>query len=172
LSRRLGEDPFARARNQATKAAAASLPASPVSGVEPAVYGPGIRARGSYNDVLFQRRSGADDSSITDEPQEQVIVQEAPEISEISETPEFREVAADSVAQPDEGGASTAEEAQAPVASPIAEDQPASSPVEDVASVEPSASVAEPASQGGGSPEADQGPASVAAASFQEQSEG
>jgi hypothetical protein len=91
LSRRLGDDPLARARSERAKAAQASASAATDSAGQASVQSViQSSSRASYNDVFFKRRAeGAAPQQV-----EALRAPEVPEISEISEIPEIREVAA------------------------------------------------------------------------------
>ena len=81
MSRRLGDDPLARARVSRAAQASGGVPLEAFTG-----------ARTSYNDFLFLRRSDAEAEAEAIEAVEPAV--EAPEISEISEIPQIREAVA------------------------------------------------------------------------------
>lgn len=79
MSRRLGDDPLARARVSRAAQASGGIPLDAFTG-----------ARTSYNDILFLRRGEAQAEAVgAVEPAVETL-----EISEISEIPEIREAAA------------------------------------------------------------------------------
>jgi hypothetical protein len=90
LSRRLGDDPLARARSERAKTGQTTAPAaSDGAGQTTTVTETNSPARASYNDVFFQRRqAGAPVQPVAGSNPD------APEITEISEIPEIREATA------------------------------------------------------------------------------
>ena len=109
MSRRLGDDPLARAKSAKSQA---SSPVSTDSGSGFQV----VQSRSSYNDVFFQRRVGS-----VDDVTAPVFQEEAPEITEISQFPEIREVAAAQAVEPVFEAASEARPEPAPPVSFIEE---------------------------------------------------
>jgi len=87
LPRRLGDDPLARGKNRTARAAKSKAPDSSTASHA-------IQSGISSNDVFFQRRSQQGDTATTVEQQRATEAPDTAEISEISEIPTFREVAA------------------------------------------------------------------------------
>jgi hypothetical protein len=82
LSRRLGDDPLTRAKNEKARAAQSSASSQPETKSS---------SHASYNDVFFERRS---EGIARGQAARARATREPSEISEISEIPEIREVAA------------------------------------------------------------------------------
>jgi hypothetical protein len=140
LSRRLGDDPLTRARDERARS-------QPTAVLE---TGAAQRSSASYNEVFFERRSREEEEVAP------VVSEPAPEISEISELPEMREVETVPAVEPQTAHISTIAEvvAQLNAAAPVAI-QPETAPAPAVtlasttAAETPAGSDAE-ATQGGG----------------------